>query len=176
MTEKHLNALSEESQSTTKTARTQREPEGTTAVETNSASESSDSCSDSDSPSSDTVVTRESNGLIRITSRIQNRSTDDDRCESLFSGVNGAFSLGTLIDNKMATEQSQGGASVKRTGSSEEGDSQGANDDEESEEEIKEDKENEPSTVDSLVSTDSSKCHLNLGRDGQRIWAGSVFF
>ena len=138
-TEKHLNALSDNRQSSTKMTYT---PEGTTTAIMNSTSESSNASSDSESPSSDTVITTESSGSIQITSRVRKQGS-----KKRLSGINGEFSLGKLIDNKIERELSQEGSSC--AGSSECG-SQGTNEDV-SEDDTKKDGD-EPSAAESLVS------------------------
>ncbi|KAK2171841.1 hypothetical protein NP493_1020g01047 [Ridgeia piscesae] len=136
--EKHLNALSDNRQSSTKMTYT---PEGTTTAIMNSTSESSNASSDSESPSSDTVITTESSGSIQITSRVRKQGS-----KKRLSGINGEFSLGKLIDNKIERELSQEGSSC--AGSSECG-SQGTNEDV-SEDDTKKDGD-EPSAAESLA-------------------------
>ena len=152
LTELHRSALSEEPLSTATTDLTQEQPEGSTAADRDSTSESCSSDSESDSQSSaDTVITTESNGAIRVTSRVQShRGVNGDRsCDNRTNG--GVLSLGKIIDDKIGKDGcKEGTPNNKAQPSSECGSTHG---DTESKEESKIARQDEPTALESLVST-----------------------
>ena len=156
LTELHRSALSEEPLSTVRTDPTQDEPQGGTADDRASKSESCSSDSELDSLSSaDTVITRESNGAIRVTSRVQSRG--DGSCDNRTVGVNGALSLGRIIDDKLGRDGCDQVTANRSARPSSERDSEATHGDTESKEEGKMRRQEEPTALESLVSIISPK-------------------
>ena len=154
LTELHRSALSEEPLSTARTDLTQdKPPEGTTAADMDSTSESCSSDSESDSQSSaDTVITTESNGAIRVTSRIQGRGTHGDRsCDNRTNG--GALSLGRIIDDKIGKDGCEEGTANNKAQPSSECGREATHGDTESKEGGEIARQHEPTALESLVST-----------------------
>ena len=164
LTELHRSALSEEPLSTATTDLTQDQPEGSTAADRDSTSESCSSDSESDSQSSaDTIITRESDGAIRVTSRIQGRGVNGDRsCDNRTNG--GALSLGRIIDDKIGNDGCEEGAPNNKAQPSSECGREAGHEDTESKERGKIARQDEPTALESLVST-----NIPQG-EHQRMW------